>query len=603
MESRRPRVLLVQLPIPPPGPQPVRGNVPLAAGYLKLFALRAGLDPRWAIDLLPPAECNTLGDEGLVEAILARGPRLVGLTCYLWNVDRALWIAGRIRSRQPDVQVVVGGPEVTADNRRLLEHPAVDYAVIGEGEATFAELLESLAAGGGPGRPIDGLWDCRGGRDASFRPRRPLESLDAVCSPYLEGILDAAEERTVYLETVRGCVFRCKFCYYPKSYTHLHYLSEWALADVLAEAARRGAEEVVLLDPTLNQRRDFEGFCRRLGELNPQRQLRFFGELRAEGITDRSARLLAEAPFTEVEVGLQAIDGRVQDLMGRKNRLAAFERGMAAMLDAGIRVKVDLILGLPGDTPDSVRRSIDYLRQSRLYSSVQVFNLSILPGTAFREEAGQLGLEYQPAPPYYVLNSPTLRLDELFALIEEAQQAFGTEFDAPGPPVLDFPQAGGGPIRRWIADLDGPVAPLPPAAGRAQAFTLWLRSADFDARWETAAALARTLLDDNPHTTLQVVLEPAGRLDALGGPVLPSLLRACYQTNNYLDRFYSLHPGELWGSKRLVVLAPADRRRDCTADLVRRIGRFAVLAWRGAGLDPEDLDECEVLLDPPRPGP
>ncbi len=82
-------VLLVQLPIPPPGPEPIRGNVPLAAAYLKLFARRHGLEDHFRIDLLPPQLCNTLGDQGLVEEILARQPWMVGLTCYLWNSQRA----------------------------------------------------------------------------------------------------------------------------------------------------------------------------------------------------------------------------------------------------------------------------------------------------------------------------------------------------------------------------------------------------------------------------------------------------------------------------------------------------------------------------------
>ena len=81
-------VLLVQLPIPPPGPEPIRGNVPLAAAYLKLFARRHGLEDHFRIDLLPPQLCNTLGDQGLVEEILARQPWMVGLTCYLWNSQR-----------------------------------------------------------------------------------------------------------------------------------------------------------------------------------------------------------------------------------------------------------------------------------------------------------------------------------------------------------------------------------------------------------------------------------------------------------------------------------------------------------------------------------
>ena len=122
--------------------------------------------------------------------------------------------------------------------------------------------------------------------------------------------------------------------------------------------------------------------------------------------------------------------------MGRHVSLEAFERGARAMLDEGIRVRVDLILGLPGDTVDSVRRGLEYLDRVRPFSELQVFNLSILPGTAFRQTAGDLGLEYQPRPPYYVLKTPTLDLEDLYGLMEEAQDVFGIVFDALPPPEV-----------------------------------------------------------------------------------------------------------------------------------------------------------------------
>src|SRR5947209_9974674 len=80
-------VLLVQLPIPPLGPAPIRGNVPLAAAYLKLFAEQRGLDSYYAIDVLPAPLANTLGDRALVAALAEREPWLVGFTCYLWNIE------------------------------------------------------------------------------------------------------------------------------------------------------------------------------------------------------------------------------------------------------------------------------------------------------------------------------------------------------------------------------------------------------------------------------------------------------------------------------------------------------------------------------------
>ena len=163
------------------------------------------------------------------------------------------------------------------------------------------------------------------------------------------------------LETARGCRFRCKYCYYPKGHENAAFPLGRADSRQPDHAAERGATEVVLLDPTLNQRPDFAEFLRLLDRGNAGRQLTFSGELRAEGIDAQTARLLREANFHEVEIGLQSVEPRAWELMGRPTNLAAFERGVKALLAEGIEVQVDLILGLPGDTVDSVRRGIDFL--------------------------------------------------------------------------------------------------------------------------------------------------------------------------------------------------------------------------------------------------
>src|SRR5262249_41963827 len=194
-----------------------------------------------------------------------------------------------------------------------------------------------------------------------------------LASPFPAGILDPADEQMLLLETTRGCVFKCKFCYYPKSYDGQYYLSRANILANLRHAGERGAREVFLLDSTMNQRKDFADFLRVLAEGNPGRRFSYFGELRGEGVTEETARLLEEANFTEVEVGLQSVEPEAQRRMDRKNNLRAFERGVRAMLARGIRVKVDLIVGLPGDTVESVRRGMRYLRDGGLYSDVQVF--------------------------------------------------------------------------------------------------------------------------------------------------------------------------------------------------------------------------------------
>ena len=622
------RVLLCQLPIPPAGPAAVRGNVPLAGAYLKMFAELRGLDDRYQIDLLPTSEANTLGDAALVEAILDRDPWLVGFTCYLWNIDRTLWIAERLKARRPELLVLLGGPEITADNRWTLEHPAVDFAAIGEGEQTFVELLQTMndergTMNGSPSHiahrssfivpsTIAGLHTR--GMTAPPAFRKPLPHLNEISSPYLCGILDAADEKMLLLETIRGCVYKCKFCYYPKSYDDLYYVAEEKIVANLRHARERGATEVVLLDPTLNQGRNFDDFVRLLARENPERQFTYFGELRAEGIKESTARLLRDANFTEVEIGLQSIDPLAMDLMDRKNNLKAFERGVRALLDVGIQVKVDLIIGLPGDTVDSVRRGLDYLHGNRFFSSIQVFNLAILPGTAFRHEAEQLGLEYQQRTPYYVMRTPTLDLGQMHDLMAEAQELFDIEFDPWEEPVLEFSAADVWPttadevslagsrrvLKCWDVALDaasGDSTP-PPAERMAQAFTIRLHGDDLDAARTEAAAAVAEAVGRNLHGTFQIVCEPAGDPRRVTPRLLDDLLRAALQTTSYLDRFYSVMPGRPKGAKRLIVVVPRDQRERLGRAWAEEIGEFATIVWRDDAphpAPPADFDVFETL--------
>src|SRR3984957_6844468 len=105
--SPRRRILLVQLPIPPVGPEPIRGNVPLAAGYLKMYAENRGLGAHFAIDIFPPQSANTLGGLGVGAAIPTQEPWLNWFTCYLWNIERPLWLATQLKAARPEMQIIL----------------------------------------------------------------------------------------------------------------------------------------------------------------------------------------------------------------------------------------------------------------------------------------------------------------------------------------------------------------------------------------------------------------------------------------------------------------------------------------------------------------
>lgn len=553
----RRRILLAQLPIPPIGPEPPRGNVPLAAGYLKLVARRADLEGSFSIDILPAAIANGSGDAALVDAICDREPEAVGFTCYLWNVERTLWIARRTKERRPGMRVMVGGPEITTDNEWVLADDVVDFAVFGEGEQTFVEWLAWLRDGEPRDdlRRIAGLGFRDGGSFVRNAPRTPMSDLAEISSPYSQGILDAAEHGQLLLETVRGCIFRCKFCYYPKAYDSQFFLAADHVRADLAHARARGVKEVILLDPTLNQRKDFAEFVELLVECNPDGALEYHGELRGEGVTPALAQRMRVANFVEVEVGLQSVDPRTQELMDRRNNLRAFETGVKALRDAGILVKSDLIVGLPGDTKESVRDGFRFLVERGLCDVAQVFRLSILPGTAFRQEAERLGLRFMVRPPYSVLATPALSGDDVADLLAEAEQVFDCTFDL--LPEATHPT--------WRERVSGPVVLLP-----------------FDARDPFAergrmTAAIRDLLAANPFTTLLVVIRTADEfpldvLDELRAAMTPAV--AVYQ-----DLHHAAHTGMRGASRRIAVELSESARAVLDPAWLDALAAEAELVW------------------------
>ena len=238
---------------------------------------------------------------------------------------------------------------------------------------------------------------------------------------------------------------------------------------------------------------------------------------------------------------------------------------------------MDLILGLPGETVDSFRRGLDYLERVRPFPrSASLPSVALARHGASSPGGQHLGLEFQPRPPYYVLRTPTLEVEQMRLLMAETQEAFGVEYDAFPPPrlePLDLPAVG-------RVDFDRGEAVLPPAGQRRQAFTLWLGAGDFSSRQQEATELVRRLLTDNPHTTLQVVIEPTAELRGLDAAALESLLAACHASNSYSSTgTTACTRPDCWARKRLVVAAPAGRRDEVDREWIEAIGQCATLVW------------------------
>ncbi|MDR3639306.1 MAG: B12-binding domain-containing radical SAM protein [Isosphaeraceae bacterium] len=546
---------LVQLPVPQPAAYAATGNVPLAAACLGVAARVHGLGDALALDVLAPEATDALGDTALADRIACDEPEFLGLSLYLWNVERSLHLAREVKRRSPRTTVLVGGPEVSPDNPFVVGQGGYDVAVTGEAEQMFGSLMRGLLAGGpAAAAGLPGVA-VRGGDAGELGPFGPQPSarfaLTEFPSPYLEGFLAVDPKRSTYVETVRGCKSHCTFCFYPRSSNVLRSLDVDASSRLIAGLRDRGAREVVFLDPTFNHRPQFEPLLDALVRVNADRAVSFFAEVRAEGLTPEHAAKLARAGFTKLEIGLQSVNPQTLNRVRRGGSPARVAEAAKMLHDVGIALLVDLIIGLPGDTPDDVARGVDFLLEHDLGGESQVFPLSLLPGTAMRADAERDGITFDSAPPYRVRRTATMSEDAWHGALFAAEERLGRRLDELPRPHLVAPEGRPDPPDVFVFDADASTAALRNEPG-AQHVALWLHADDLFARRDRVLRAIDNRLTVDPYATLDVVLAPRGPFALnLVDAVLDRLRRA---TPSYFSRVLA-HRGEDLQRRVVVVLA------------------------------------------------
>ncbi|WP_168442275.1 B12-binding domain-containing radical SAM protein [Pontiella desulfatans] len=385
-------ILYLQLPLLDNDTQTDRENFPFAGAYLD-HALRRSPEDGFHTSAFAPTEWDELDTHRLADAILATRVDILACTLYLWNIERTLRLAALLKTARPAIKIVAGGPE-TAKEHPLLSNAALDAVVTGEGEAVFPALLHAWRTG----KPIDFETLCHDGQWGSAPP--PSVEL-AAAQPAEETIMQCVQNRpVVYLETVRGCPLTCSYCRYYQLHTGLRMLT---IPQVIARVRRfreLGAKEIRFVDPTFNARPKFTALLAALAEVNPDRHLAFFAEIRSDTLTTEQALLMRAANFTAVEVGVQSIDPQVLENVSRPTRLEKTGAGIRALCDAGVHVVLDIMYGLPGQHPDEVRRSLDWGLAFGDAVQVQCMQTLVLPGTVLRSQAAQWGFRHGALPPY-----------------------------------------------------------------------------------------------------------------------------------------------------------------------------------------------------------
>lgn len=383
---------------------------PLALGYLKSAARQKGLLSFFDIEIWGEDKTSLLGDRHIADLVCGEHPDFVGFSCYCWNLKRVFLIAKLIKKFIPDCTILVGGPEITPDNSAVVNCEHLDYLVFGEGEETFCEFLELLLNKKHNAESIPGLGFWKNGK-RHFTEKRDLIRLENYPSPYLTGDISIKGLSSLPIEIVRGCPFRCSYCHYGDNVVRYRPIDVIMKEFLLAK--KYNIPEVYLLAPSFNAISNFKEICEQLSKLNSDRRQQIFVELRADLLTPKDAELLSMCNVIEAGIGLQTITMNALNNINRCTDPKRFLIGLKALRAKGIRVLLDMIVGLPGDNLDTIAKTVKFLIQSGENFIPLCYWLCVLPDTALRRRAKEFGIEYRNTPPYYVTKTGWMSNDDL----------------------------------------------------------------------------------------------------------------------------------------------------------------------------------------------
>ncbi len=372
--------------------------MPLGLGYVAAVLLQNGLDVQ-IVDAA--AERKTPAD--IVERIQRDGIDVVGIGATTYSYFDAIDVGRAIKAYAGDrIPVVLGGPHISAIPSHAMDCEAFDYGVLGEGEYTFLELVQTLARGGDPAA-IPGIV-YRRDDDLVFSPKRPVVmDLDTIPFParhlFKTHLYASLPTDVRYLPKftqipTRGCPFQCNFCD-SAAVTGKKYRapSPKYLVDEMEHMKKDfGVREVAFAATTFTVSHKKTDLF--LDELMDRRlHMAWTASTRVDVVDFEMLKKMKKAGCWSIRMGIESGNDDVLKFIQRGMTTEEVRRVVNWADEAGMQIKAFFIIGHLPDTPATIKQSIDFACSLPL-DDVTVQINTPLPNTP----------SFKMAPQYGVLN-------------------------------------------------------------------------------------------------------------------------------------------------------------------------------------------------------
>lgn len=380
----------------------------LSIRYLKAYA-QPDYDVQLAEYTIKDPIMNIVGD------LYSKKPDVIGFSCYIWNIEETIKVVAMLKKINPELVIILGGPEVTYDVGEWLDQiPGADFIVIGEGEVTFKALLSEIE-GANDYKKVGGIAYRQNGKKV-IQPQNGKVDLKSLPTPYrLEEDRDELSKRVTYIETSRGCPFSCQFCL-SSIEVGVRYFDREKIKEDIRYLMENGAKTIKFVDRTFNISRSYamDMFQFLIDEHHPGVVFQF--EITADIMRPEVIQFLndhAPAGLFRFEIGVQSTNDHTNDLVMRRQNFEKLTRTVTMVKDGQkIDQHLDLIAGLPEEDYHSFRKTFNDVFELRP-EEMQLGFLKMLRGTGLRIRANDHDYIYSDHAPYEILGNNVLSFDDI----------------------------------------------------------------------------------------------------------------------------------------------------------------------------------------------
>jgi radical SAM superfamily enzyme YgiQ (UPF0313 family) len=363
---------------------------PIGLEYVAEAAAGAGVE----VNVLDLA-LSDAPDAALREYLSAWSPTLIGLTFR--NVDDCFWpsaqwfvpgLAELVRQVRglSDAPIVLGGVGYSIFAERIVEYTGTDFGIRGDGEQATVSLYRQLQAARDFAQ-VEGLIWRRDGRLHANAPAWP----GALSLPARRQMVDNVEYFArggqCGFETKRGCNRRCLYCADPLAKgPEPRSRRPVEIADEIESLAAQGIDVLHTCDAEFNVPRSHglavcEEFIRRsLGE-----RVRWYAYLAVTPFDAELARAMRRAGCVGINFTGDSASARMLGTYRQPHRAEDLAVAVRLCHENGVRVMIDLLLGGPGETPETAAETIHFIKKIAPDCAGASLGIRVYPGTGMAE--------------------------------------------------------------------------------------------------------------------------------------------------------------------------------------------------------------------------